>query len=52
MLVVKSKIKEATDMNVSAATYDALSDVVMNTLKKGGERAAANGRKTIKPQDI
>ncbi|HIH33071.1 MAG: hypothetical protein J4478_02190 [Candidatus Diapherotrites archaeon] len=55
LLVVTSKVKEAiskSDMNCSSDTPDALSVVVEGLLKKAVERAKANGRKTVRPEDF
>jgi len=52
MLVVKSKIKSVTELNVSGSFSDALSKEVEVLVKKAEERAKANGRKTLKPQDL
>ncbi len=55
VLVVTSRVKE---MNKEAgyatgADYiDALSDEVERLVKKGQMRASANGRKTLKAQDL
>ncbi len=53
-LIVKSKIKEAVpkDMRVSAELAQALNKVVEEILKKAAERAKANKRSTIMPQDL
>ena len=52
-LIVRSKIKEACEgMNVSGAVADALDNKVGQLLKDAVERAKANKRKTIMPQDI
>ena len=52
MLVVRSKIKGLSDLNVSGSFADALSEEVLKMVKKAEERAKANGRKTLKPCDI
>jgi histone H3/H4 len=52
MLVVKSKIKEMTDLNVAGDFAEALSKVVEHKIKKAEERAKENGRKTLKPCDL
>lgn len=55
LLVVTSKVKEAiskADMNCSSDTPDALSSVVEFKIKKAVERAKANGRKTVRPEDF
>lgn len=52
MLVVKSKIKDVTKLNVAGDFADALSKMVEAKIKRAEERATANGRKTLKPQDL
>lgn len=53
MLVVKSKIKEVNpELNVGGDVADALNEIVVETLKKAGARAQANGRKTIGARDL
>lgn len=55
LLVVTSKVKEAiskADVNCSSDTPEALSAVVEAMLKKAIERAKANGRKTVRPEDF
>ena len=51
-LVVRSKIKSVTELNVAGAFADALSEKVKELVGKAEERAKANGRKTLKPQDL
>ena len=51
-LVVRSKIKSATELNVSGSFADALSEEVKAMISKAETRAKANGRKTLKAQDI
>lgn len=51
-LVVKSKIKEYTELNVGEEFTRALERKVENILKDAEERARANGRKTIYARDI
>ncbi len=52
-LIVKSKIKEVVkDMRVSIELAEALNKKVEEILKKAAERAKANHRTTILPQDI
>jgi histone H3/H4 len=55
LLVVQSKVKEVIskhDMNSSGDLADALSVVVEKKLAKAVERAKANGRKTVRPEDL
>lgn len=53
-LVIKSKIKEAVpkDLRVSVELADALNKKIEEILKKAAERAKANHRTTILPQDV
>lgn len=52
-LIVKSKIKEVVkEMRVSVELADALNKKVETILKEASERAKANHRTTILPQDI
>ena len=51
-LVVRSKIKSATELNVASEFAEALSEEVNRIIKKAEERAKANGRKTLKKCDI
>lgn len=53
-LIVKSKLKEVLDkeMRVSSELAEALNKEVEKILKKASERAKANHRTTILPQDI
>ena len=52
LLVVRSKIKEQTNLNVAGDFADALSDEVNKIVKRAEKRAKENGRKTLKPCDI
>jgi len=53
MIVVKSKIKSVvTDVNISGDFVQALNDEAIKLVKKAKERCVANGRKTLKPQDL
>jgi len=53
MIVVKSKIKNVvTDVNISSDFVQALNDEAIKLVKKAKERCVANGRKTLKPQDL
>ena len=51
-LVVRSKIKSATELNVASAFADALSEEVKAIVKKAEKRAKDNGRKTLKACDL
>lgn len=52
LLVVRSKIKEQTQMNVAGDFADALSSRVAQMIKEAERRCKENGRKTLKPCDI
>ena len=53
MLIVKSKVKDVVaDNNIGGDVYDALSEMAKGLLNKAGQRAEANGRKTIKARDM
>jgi histone H3/H4 len=52
MVLVKSQVKEATELNVAADVYEALGAKVIALIKDAEARAKANGRKTIKPYDL
>jgi histone H3/H4 len=55
ILVVQSKVKEVIakhEMNSSGDLADALSAVVEKKLVRAVERAKANGRKTVRPEDL
>lgn len=52
LLVVRSKIKEQTKLNVAGDFADALSKKVAQIIKEAEVRADKNGRKTLKPVDI
>lgn len=56
-IIIKSKIKEALpkelkDLRISVELAEALNKKVEEILKKAAERAKANHRTTILPQDI
>jgi histone H3/H4 len=51
-LVVKSKIREAVDCNVSSSVAEALNEKVQGILSAAEERVRANGRKTLMPHDL
>jgi len=52
MVLVKSQVKEATDLNVASDVYDALEEKVREMIKAAEKRAKENGRKTIKAYDL
>ena len=55
LLVVTSKVKDfisKSDMNSSGDLAESLSSVVEKQLIRAVERAKANGRKTVRPEDI
>jgi len=53
LLVVKAKVKEfAKGMNVAGDFAEALNKVVEELIKKAVERAKANKRTTVMPQDL
>jgi len=55
LLVVGSKVREVIkkgDMNMSGEFLDALSKKVEEEVKRAIERAKANGRKTVRENDL
>ena len=52
LLVVRSKIKENTQLNVDGDFADALSQRVAQLIREAERRAKANGRKTLKRDDL
>jgi len=55
VLVVASKVKayvKSAEMNTSADAISSLSDRVYMLIDEATARTKANGRKTLKPQDI
>lgn len=53
MLISKSRVKAAAKKcNVGATFYGALDDQVRELIAAAEARATANGRKTLRPQDI
>jgi len=55
LLVVGSKVREVIkkgDMNMSGEFLDALSKKVEGEVKRAIERAKANGRKTVRENDL
>lgn len=53
LIISKSRTKGAVKKcNVSGDFYGALDAYVRNAIKGAEERASANGRKTLRPQDL
>lgn len=53
LIISKSRTKAAAqECNVSSEFYEALDKVVRGLISDAERRAVANGRKTIKPQDL
>ncbi len=52
MVLVKSKVKDATELNVAGDVYEALEEKVLRLIEEAEVRAKENGRKTIKPYDL
>ena len=53
MIISKSKTKETVKKcNVAGDFYAALDKKVRELIGKAEERAMANGRKTVRPQDL
>lgn len=52
LLVVRSKIKDNTKLNVAGNFADALSDKVKGIIREAERRASENGRKTLKTCDL
>jgi hypothetical protein len=53
LIISKSRTKAATrNCNVSSDFYPALDKVVRDLIAKAENRATANHRKTLKPQDL
>lgn len=51
-VIVKSKIKELVELNISGDVAQELEKQVEDMLKKAEERAKANGRRTIYARDV
>lgn len=51
-LIVKSAVKDSTELNVSSEFYEALNEEVAELLGDAEERAEANGRRTVQPSDL
>lgn len=53
LIISKSKTKEIVkDCNVSGEFYAALDVKVRGLIAEAEKRAVANGRKTVRPQDL
>ncbi len=52
LIISKSRTKAAVKLKVSSEFYGALDKAVRDMLKKASERAAANKRATLRPQDL
>ena len=55
VIVVASRVKEAissSDMQMAGDFVQALSETTYNRIQSAIERAKANGRKTVRPEDI
>jgi histone H3/H4 len=53
MVIVRSKVKEYTgNYRVSADFYATLEKTVETWIKDAQKRAHANGRKTLRPEDL
>jgi histone H3/H4 len=51
-IIIKSKIKEIVKLRVAANLAETINKKIEEILKKAEERAKANHRTTILPQDI
>ena len=49
---VKKYIKEKADMNTSASSFQALTDILQKALDRAIEHAKQEGRKTVMDRDI
>lgn len=52
MVLVKSQVKELTDLKVSKEVYDTLEERIKTMIKEAEGRAKANNRKTLMPHDF
>ena len=52
MIISKSRTKNASGINVSGDFYAALDGAVRDLIATAEARATANGRKTLRPQDL
>ena len=51
-LIVKTSIRKHVELNVGEDLADELDEKVKMILKKAGERAVANGRRTVYARDL
>lgn len=51
-LIKKTKVQEETGMRVSSELYKELDSKVQEMLEAAEQRASANNRKTLQPQDL
>jgi histone H3/H4 len=51
-IISKSRTKAAASVNVAGDFYAALDAAVRNMIATAEQRATANGRKTLRPQDL
>ena len=52
LIISKSRTKNAAGINVSGEFYGALDEAVRDMIAGAERRATANGRKTLRPQDL
>lgn len=52
LIISKSRTKNAAGINVSGEFYGALDEAVREMIAGAERRAMANGRKTLRPQDL
>lgn len=52
MLISKSRTKASVNCNVSGEFYGAFDDAARKLLAQAEARATANGRRTLRPQDL
>lgn len=52
LIISKSRTKNAAGINVSGEFYGALDEAVRGMIAGAERRAMANGRKTLRPQDL
>ncbi len=52
MIISKARTKNAAGINVSGDFYGALDEAVRGLIATAEARATANGRKTLRPQDL
>jgi len=51
-IIVKSKLKEHTELNVAGDVAERLNTLASEIIKAGEERAKANNRKTLQAKDL